>query len=141
MGERYEDLVSTEPSGWNRTSRMEGLLREARALDTDVLGPGDVASIFASGTDGSRIAALALAEADPRLATADLLIDAIRDSRSSFEHYHGLVAAEKALRHLDPQDRARLAATIEAVLAGPLGERSSDRRTVARRILDELRAR
>lgn len=141
VGERYEDLVSTEPSGWNRTSRMEGLLREARALDTDVLGPDDVASIFASGTDGSRIAALALAEADPRLTTADLLIDAIRDSRSSFEQYHGLVAAEKALSHLDPQDRAHLAATIEAVLAGPLGERSSDRRTVARRILDELRAR
>lgn len=138
VGARYDDLVSTEPSGWERTSRMEGILREARALDTDVLGPADVAQIFATGTDGSRIAALALAEADPRLATVDMLVSAIAESRSSFEQYHGLVAAEGALRHLRPEDRERLRASIESVLAGPLGERSSDRRTVARRILAEL---
>jgi len=138
VGERYEDLVSTEPSSWERTSRMEGLLREARALDTDVLGPDDVAQIFETGTDGSRIAALALAEADPRLATIDVIVAAAADSRSSFEQYHALVAAEKALPHLPDADRALLRATLEQLLAGPLGERSSDRRTVARRILAQL---
>ncbi|WP_313406732.1 hypothetical protein [Aeromicrobium sp.] len=135
VGSRYEDLVATEPSGWDRTSRMEGLLREARALDTEILGPSDVAQIFGTGTDGSRIAALALAEADPRLATADMLVSAIGESRSSFEQYHGLLAAERSLRHLSPADRSRVHAAIEGALDGPLGDRSSDRRTVARRIL------
>lgn len=138
VGSRYEDLVSTEPPGWDRTSRMEGLLREARALDTEILGPSDVAQIFDTGTDGSRIAALALVEAAPRLATADLLIDAIGDSRSSFEQYHALVATERALPYLRPADRSKVRATVKTVLAGPLGERSSDRRTVARHILDDL---
>jgi len=138
VGSRYEDLRSTESSGWERTSRMEGLLREARALDTDVLGPSDVAQIFMRGSDGGRIAALALAEADPRLATVGMLISAVNESRSSFEQYHGLLAAEAALPHLDDEDRHRLGAVVDALLAGPLGQRSSDRRTVARRILDRL---
>src|SRR5690606_14267217 len=89
VGSRYEDLVSSEPAGWNRTSRMEGLLREAGARDTEILGPSDVAQIFDTGTEGSRIAALALIEADPRLATADVLVSAISESRSNFEQYHG----------------------------------------------------
>jgi hypothetical protein len=137
VGSKYEDLVATEPSGWDRTSRMEGLLREARALDTEVLGPTDVSQIFATGTDGSRIAALALVEADPRLATAELLVDAITDSRSAFEQYHGLLAAERALRHLAAGERSRVRAAVEVALNGPLGERSSDRRTLARRIVDD----
>ena len=138
VGSRYEDLRSSEPSSWDRTSRMEGLLREARALDTDVLGPADVARIFDERTDGGRIAALALAEAAPRLATADMLVSAIGESRSSFEQYHGLMAARAALGHLDAGARARLRATLETVLDGPLGDHSSDRRILARRILDDL---
>lgn len=139
VGSRYEHLRSTEPSGWDRTSRMEGILREARALDTDALSASDVAQIFASGSDGDRMAALALIEAEPRLARVDLLVDAIEHSRSSFEQYHALVATERALAHLSAGDRERLRVAVETLLAGPVGETSSDRRTVARRILGELR--
>lgn len=140
VGSRYEHLRTTEPSGWDRTSRMEGALREARALDTLVLTASDVASVFATGTDGNRIVALALVEGDPRLATADILVDAIVHSRSAFEQYHALVAADRALEHLSPEDRSRVGVAVESSLAGPLGERSSDRRTVARRILEKLRS-
>lgn len=134
VGSRYEQLRETEPSGWDRTSRMEGILREARALDTDPLSAEDVARIFAGGSDGDRITALALVEANPRLAQVDFLIDAISNSRSSFEQYHALVATERALEHLSVEDRERVRAAVEALLAGPLGERSSDRRTAARRV-------
>ncbi|SKB07536.1 hypothetical protein [Aeromicrobium choanae] len=139
VGSRYERLRETEPAGWDRTSRMEGILRDARALDTDALSAADVARIFADGSDGDRIAALALIEADPRLASADVLADAIGDSRSTFEQYHALVATERALEHLSSTNRVRLGAAVETLLAGPVGERTSDRRTVARRILEELR--
>jgi hypothetical protein len=138
VGSRYEQLRTSEPSGWDRTSRMEGVLREARALDTEVLTASDVAGIFATGSDGNRIAALALVEGDPRLATADVLTEAITHSRSTFEQYHALVAAESGLTHLPAEDRARIGEAVESILAGPLGERSSDRRTVARRVLETL---
>lgn len=138
VGSRYERLRTAEPSGWDRTVRMEGLLREARALDTEILSASQVAGIFASGGDGDRITALALIERNPRLASAPLLVDAITDSRSSFEQYHALVATDGALDRLPAEDRARVRQAVESVLAGPLGEKTSDRRTLARRILERL---
>ena len=139
VGSRYERLVATQPSGWERTSRMESTLREARALDTSQgLAASDVAQIFATGTEGNRIAALALIEGNPRLATVDVLAAAILHPRSSFEQYHALVAAETALDLLPEQDRHRLRDVVSSVLEGPLGEKSSSRRTVARRVLERL---
>jgi len=138
VGSRYEHLLSTEPSGWDRTSRMEAALREARGLDAGALTTDDVAGLFATGSVGNRIGALALIEGHPRLATAEVLVEAIERSESSFEQYHGLVAAERAVDHLSGADRARVRSAVQSVLAGPLGERSSDRRTVARRVLDRL---
>jgi hypothetical protein len=119
---------------------MEGVLREARAIDTDGLAASDVAGIFSSGSDGNRMVALALIERSPGLAPADVLVDAILRSRSTFEQYHGLVAAESALDHLSDEERRRVRDAVESVLAGPLGEKSSDRRTVARRIVERLTA-
>jgi hypothetical protein len=137
VGTRYEQLRTTEPSGWDPTSRMEGILREARALDTEGLTASDVARIFATGTDANRIAALALVEGNPRLASADILVSTIVDSRSTFEQYHALVAAEQSWAHLSPEDRIRVREAV-SVLAGVLGDTSTDRRTVARRLLEKL---
>jgi hypothetical protein len=138
VGSRYEQIRTTQPSGWERTSRLEEVLREARALDTDVLRAADVAGIFASGAPGDRVAALALIERNPRLVTADVLVDAIVHSQSSFEQYHALVAAESALDHLSTTERERLREAVVSVLSGSLGDRSSDRRTVARRLLERM---
>jgi hypothetical protein len=140
VGSRYERLRSTEPSGWDRTSRMEGVLREARRLDASALTPADVEGIFDTGSEGNRVVALALIERSPRLASADILVDAIVNSRSTFEQYHGLLAAEGALDELSAEERSAVGEAVESVLAGPLGERSSDRRTVARRVLERLGA-
>ncbi len=138
VGLRYERLRTSEPSGWDRTSRMEATLRDARALGAEVLTPSDVAEIFGTGTDGNRIAALALIEGNPRLGTAGVLVEAILNSRSTFEQYHALVAAESAVDHLSAEDRSRVREAVESVLSGSLGDRSSDRRTVARRLLERL---
>lgn len=135
---RYERLRTTEPPGWDRTSRMEGALRQARALDAETLEPRHVADLFATGSDGNRVVALALVQERPRLATVDILVEAIEHSRSPFEQYQALVAAEQAAPELSAPDRERLRTALESVVTGPLGERSSDRRTVARRLLQQL---
>ena len=67
-----------------------------------------------------------------------VLVAAITDSRSTFEQYHALVAAERSVGRLSSQDRARVREAVESVLAGSLGDTSTDRRTVARRLLEEL---
>jgi hypothetical protein len=138
VGSRYERLRATEPAGWGRTSRMEQVLRDARDLDTERLAAADVEGIFDTGTDGNRIFALALIERSPRLATAHVLVEGIARSRSAFEQYHALVAAERALDHLAPEERSSVRVAVQGVLDGPLGESSSDRRTVARRVAARL---
>ena len=136
IGSRYEDLRTSEPPGWSRTSRMEQVLRDARAIDTSGLAPSHVEGIFRTEREGNRIFALALIEDNPGLASAGLLVEAIVHSRSSFEQYHALVAAEHALDHLTTGGRAQVRGAVETVLAGPLGVKSSDRRTMAHRILE-----
>ena len=136
VGRRYEHLRSTEPSGWTRTSRMEDVLRDARALDAKSLTAEDVERIFATGTDGNRVVAIALIEEEPRLAVATVLVDAIVHSRSAFEQYHALSAAERALELLPADERASLLKAVKSVLDGRLGETASDRGRVARRILE-----
>jgi hypothetical protein len=135
---RYELLRTTEPSGWDRTSRLEEVMRAGRALDAEVLTPRQVTDLFSTGSDGNRMVAIALVQAAPRLATAEVLVEAIADTRSSFEQYQALVAAERSVGDLSEPDRARVREAVESLLAGPLGQRSSDRRTVARRLLETL---
>jgi len=138
VGSRYEELRRSEPPGWERTSRMEGALRDARAVDPDGLTASHVADIFGTGREGNRVFALALIERHPRLASAEVLVDAIGHSRSAFEQYHALLATEGALDSLSGDERARVHDAVASALAGALGERSSDRRTVARRVLARL---
>ncbi|TCI95900.1 hypothetical protein [Aeromicrobium sp. IC_218] len=140
VGTRYEHLRASQPSGWDRTKQLEAVMQSARDMDTSALSPADVEDVFDTGGEGNRVVALALIERDPRLATLEVLKQATVHSRSSFEQYHGLSAAEAALPFLSPDDRLRLRRAVEALLIGPLGDSSSDRRTVARRILDATRA-
>jgi len=138
IGASYEEVRATQEPGWDRTSRMEAVLHDARALDTEPLTAAAVTRIFRNGSAGDRIAALALIEADPRLATADVLVEAILNSRTAFEQYHALIGAEGAFGHLSGADRERILEAVKAELTGRLGETSSDRRTVARRIMDRF---
>lgn len=118
---------------------MESILRDARALDSSALSFKDVEGIYTTGTEGNRIVAIALIESDPRLATATVLTDAIAHSRSAFEQFHALSAAERALASLSAEDRVAVLQAVESVLDGRLEEATSDRRTVAQRILERSR--
>jgi hypothetical protein len=137
VGSRYEQLRATQPSGWDRTSRMESVLREARAIDTPdlhrhTLGPSSTRAAMATGSSRLLWSRAAQAwEAQESWSTAS-------NSRSASEQYQALVAAESAIDHLPAEDRAEVRDAVESVLAGWLGDRSSDRRTVARRILNRL---
>lgn len=137
VGRRYEHLRKSQPPSWARTSRMEDLLRDARALDVRSLTSEDVERIFRTGTDGNRVVAIALIEEAPRLAAATVLVDAIVRNRSAFEQYHALSAAERALDLLPAEERTKVMNAVRSVLHGPLADVASDRGKVARRILEQ----
>jgi hypothetical protein len=136
VANRYDLLRSREPSGWERTSRMESLLRELRGLDVDTATADTVTELFDSGWDGRRIAALALVQARPRLGNARVLRLAISEPRSAFEQYQALSAAQLAWAHLGDGDRQALVTVLDQGLASAdFGPAGSDRRRLAGQIL------
>jgi hypothetical protein len=56
----------------------------------------DIRRIWATGENGKRLFVLGLIQGAPALAIADVLVDAIRQSRSAFEQYAALLAARDA---------------------------------------------
>ncbi len=140
VASRYEALRLTQPSGWDRTSRFEDLMRVGREQSAGLSQPQLVTELFATGTDGNRVYALALIQGNPTLAEPEPLVEGITRPRSAFEQYQALVAAQRSLDLLPESGRDEITAAVQDVLAGPLGQTSSDRRTVAHHILEKAGA-
>ena len=66
-------------------------------------------------------------------------LDAINDSRSAFEQYHGLRLAEMMLTDLTAIQRSELIVVTERALRSSRVRRDSDRRIAGERLLAALR--
>ncbi|MFJ9119784.1 hypothetical protein ACIRJO_30115 [Streptomyces sp. NPDC102394] len=137
---RYDDLRRILPRGSGRTEQMTSLVAAARdsaresGLDTD-----HVRELFGQGGDGQRIYALALMQGAPEIADLDLVLEGVEHSRSAFEQYQALVAAENLVPLLSSADRARLERSLRVQTApGSYIARSTDRRRIAERVLSTL---
>ncbi|HET8955686.1 MAG TPA: hypothetical protein VFN18_08520 [Solirubrobacterales bacterium] len=116
-GRKYEELRSSLPPGADRTFRMGSLMAEIRALAGHMaVTPRLVKERFYSGREGNRVVALTLLEAVPLWQCLDVVIDGIRNSRSAFEQFQALRAAEEILPELGSADRRRLADCLKAEL-------------------------
>lgn len=137
VASRYEDVRARVPSSWERTSSLEAILQQARDMAGLAAGPAAVKTLYESGSDGNRVAAIAMMQSRPGLATVSALADAIASPRSAFEQYHALRAAETAVAAaLPPDDVQELQAVVhKALTTGTLGARDSDRCRLAERIL------
>jgi hypothetical protein len=107
----YRDLRRRMPSGPARTAEMETLIDRIKGMAVD-FSPEEVHSIFMQGDDGMRLVALALMEGNPRLADFEIIREAVTNSKSAFEQYHGLAAAYKMIPALTSDQRAELARAI-----------------------------
>jgi hypothetical protein len=142
FSEQYEALRRTMPSGADRTGRLEGLLLVPRRLGrTHQWNRDDIRAGWKSGEDGKQLFALGLIQGNPGLADVQVLVEGIRASRSAFEQYHALVAAEEA--KLAGEEGNAVRAALEAELRGdprldgiePGIKPGSDRMVVAQRLL------
>jgi hypothetical protein len=135
---QYETVRRDEIRSWDRTSKLERVMRQIREMAKSDFGdPGSVERLFDSDTDGNRIAAIALMQANLSLASAAVTVRAIERPRSNFEQYHALRVAE-AIVARDPraEEAHQLSAVVDRTLqSGLLGPKGSDRRALAARIL------
>ncbi|WP_158845467.1 hypothetical protein [Streptomyces sp. NRRL WC-3742] len=124
----------------NGPNGPDGVVAEVRATARrSALTAEQVRQLFAEGSEGRRIQALALMQGDPALADLSSVLDAIERPRSDFEQYHALLAARGLLSRLPAADARRLRDAVAGRLMDPEGiPYRSDRSWLAEKILSQL---
>jgi hypothetical protein len=137
----YEEIRRTEPAGVGRMARLYETVHKAEQYSRDEKPSADkVRSLFLKGEEGDRIFAIVLMREDPNVADVGAILDAIANSRSAFEQYQALAAAERLLPKLDPQSRGLLEnALLNQTGPGGYITPTTDRWTAAQRMLAVLR--
>ncbi|HWT93504.1 MAG TPA: hypothetical protein VN238_10940 [Solirubrobacteraceae bacterium] len=137
LARAYELIRAEQPPTPARTFRMNELMAEARAAAAAAQMPAShVSRLFAQGTPGARIVALAALEVTPRPEFFSNILDAITNSRSAFEQFHALIAVESLLDELGHGQRRRLRAALDRELSDP--EKGLNADVSRRRIIESL---
>ncbi|WP_437310777.1 formylglycine-generating enzyme family protein [Sorangium sp. So ce388] len=140
---RYEEIRRTMPGGTSRTDEMDELVHELRVtLQNAGLTPEELSARFNAGGDGDRIVAISGVLVAPDPACFDLVRRGIASSRSAFEQYWAIVAAERMLEKLDRRSLEALRTALEHQMSGVPGARlknASARRRGARDLLKGIR--
>ncbi|MFJ9777006.1 hypothetical protein ACIRVF_38215 [Kitasatospora sp. NPDC101157] len=133
-------LAAQLPPAEGAPASPAGVVAEVRSTaKRSALTAEQVRDLFADGTEGRRIQALALMQGDPSLADLPSLLDAIEHPRSGFEQYHALLAARGLLSRLPGAEERRLRDAVAAQLVDPRGiPYGSDRSWLAEKILSRL---
>jgi hypothetical protein len=146
LAQEYEVTRSRLQKGDYRTRKMNNLVTQVRALsEKAAYSTHEIQTLYRSGSDGQRVAALALLRGHPDAACFELVLDAIGHSRSAFEQYTALRLASELLDILDEADRQKLVSVIEEQTRPGSGhylrETSPDRSRwrIAQQILNDLK--
>ncbi|TCC30461.1 hypothetical protein [Kribbella sindirgiensis] len=138
IADKYDELRAT-PASPRRTGQMEDLVRQARAMaKSGDFSPQDVQSMFALGTPGRRVMALALMRCDIHLADFASVLQAIQDSQSAFEQYQGLMVANMMLGSLSADERRALKEALDNPRVNSRWSQDSARQSLARTISGRL---
>lgn len=133
----YEDVRSRETVGSSRTAKMEQVVRQAREMaSAHFVDAKAVERLFESGSDGNRISAIVIMQANPDVASARIIAGCLKGPRSNFELYHALRAAETLVQG-EPHSvasREVREAVQHVIQTGRMSEKS-DGMWLARRIV------
>jgi hypothetical protein len=113
-GTLYEKLRSDMPSGPARTAELEKVMAKARVIakDTEVSAK-EAKELFDPGSEGNRIAAIALAQEKRNPEFFPFVIRAIAHPATPFEHYHALEAAYLMLPKLNEAQTQQLGIVVK----------------------------
>jgi len=138
----YEEARRAMAPGQDRTLKSIDLWLEARRkARTWDISPEELGRMFKEGSEGERIAALALMMERPELRDLDLLLTTIETPHSGFEQYRAMLVAGELLPTLSKEQALRLKEAIRGQ-EGPGGiDPQTARWKLSRRILQEIDAR
>jgi hypothetical protein len=138
----YEAVRQKSDPGARRTLSMTKIIAQSMGIAKRAgYGSIEVSDIFASDSEGDRIIALAIIQALPNADFFNLVLESIYKSRSAFEQYQALCAAEKILPLLDDEQKSKLAEVLEDQRSGAKGKyitQGSDRWALSERLLDTI---
>ena len=135
----YESTRQTERPSFARTTKFGRLVAQSRNLAPKLSElPLIIHKAFASNSEGQRIVAIALIQGQPEAAYFGYAEWAIYGSRSPFEQYQALLAAEAMLPGLEKAQREHLLQVLDDQRSGQPGKlikSGSDRWALSNRIL------
>ena len=147
LAREYEELRKRMASGSKRTLEMETIVAQARFLGKQAdYFTYDVKAMLSEGTDGERVIALGLLQTQIQKISKsefdeafDLVLQAIRHSKSAFEQYHALRVAYLMMPCLsspfekEDSQKDQLYVTLEDQYSQHIRE-GTDRRYIADKI-------
>jgi hypothetical protein len=140
LANEYAHSRQTLKGGPQRTGILEDIMKQLTQLATEHrFDPVDVWEWFNRGKPEARITAIGLMHGDQRLRDVFIALDAIQDSRSAFEQFHGLRLAYEMLPNLSPLERQWLLQTVEHARRSRRFGNDSDRWRISEAILTMLR--
>ena len=139
VADSYEAIRRSMAKSDARTAALEAQMEQARAAArTGEFDGEEIEDLFRTGTEGERIYALAVLLEHPDLASSNLVLDGVRDSRSRFEQYYSLVLADLVEPRLAPEQKRTLQKVLRDQTDSGLVPADGDRGRVATRILRRL---
>lgn len=142
LSRKYESTRSRMESSDDRTYAMERIVSEMKvyAAEADL----DVPQLrtWFDRRPGERIAVLAVLQRLPMPEVFDIVLEGIGNSRSAFEQYHALRAAQEVLGQLSSEQKQELKRVIEHERSGVQGtyinDQDSDRWNLSEDLLNRL---
>ena len=135
LGKEYERTRARMEPGYPRTTLMTALVTRAQQL-APMRGAGQIGEqLFKEGSDGARIAGIALARKEPQRGHVEMVLEGIAKSRSAFEQFHALRLCESIFSQLDATARDRIQAAIGGQLNVTITTADEGRWVLAHQIL------
>lgn len=137
FGQQYEQLRSEMTVGRERTRSMTRLINRLQRLIDPPPAAREVLAHFASGTDGARVTALALAILAPAPEHLSMALDSIQNRRSQFEQFQALSLAQGLLKLLNPSAEEQVQSAVKEQMGRTITPEDSSRWQIAQRILKQ----
>jgi formylglycine-generating enzyme required for sulfatase activity len=135
LGKEYERIRARMKSSDPRTVLMTALVTRAQQL-APARGAGQIGEqLFNEGSDGSRIAGIALAKKEPQRGHVEMVLEGIAKSRSAFEQFHALRLCESIFSQLDATAKERVQAAIKSQIDITIKSVDAGRFLLAQQIL------
>ncbi|SMO82055.1 hypothetical protein [Fodinibius sediminis] len=114
FAKEYEQIRRTMSSGRERTFKMSTLMAQVRALAIQSnFEPQIILDFYHTGSLGNRVVALNILSVMKYPECFDIILDSIGGSKSAFEQYAALKAAENIIDNLNRDQKERLVEVVK----------------------------